>query len=58
MFHYDKPEVSLTALLHLMSLGKLKSHIGEEAPWTEVSRLANDLLNRKFLGKAVLYLPS
>lgn len=48
----------LGILLHLMEQGKLRSHIGLEAPWTEVATVAQQLLQRGFTGKAVLHLPA
>jgi NADPH:quinone reductase-like Zn-dependent oxidoreductase len=36
--------------------GQLRPHIAVEAPWTQVADLAQQLLDRRFLGKAVLHI--
>ncbi|GAC1372650.1 MAG: zinc-binding dehydrogenase [Ktedonobacteraceae bacterium] len=45
----------LQHLLQLVTTGQLKPHIGIEGDWSEIGSLAQALLERKFLGKAVLY---
>ena len=47
----------LALLLRLVKQGVLKPSIGIEAPWTEVAKVARQLLDRGFSGKAVLHLP-
>ena len=59
LFHELKREsatVGLNRLLKLVANGQLKPHISVEAPWTQVADLAQQLLERRFLGKAVLHL--
>lgn len=45
----------LIRLLSLVEQGQLKAHIDREVSWREASVTAADLIGRKFLGKAVLY---
>ncbi len=59
LFHELKREsatVGLNRLLKLVANDQLKPHISVEAPWTQVANLAQQLLERRFLGKAVLHL--
>jgi len=61
LFHELKREsasVGLQRLLRLVADGQLKPYISVEAPWTQVADLAQQLLDRRFLGKAVLHLSS
>jgi NADPH:quinone reductase len=44
----------LQKLVDLVANGTLKPQISVEETWTELPRVAQDLLDRKFLGKAVL----
>ncbi|MDO3411877.1 zinc-binding dehydrogenase [Saccharibacillus sp. CPCC 101409] len=44
----------LSLLARLAAEGKLTPHIGAEASWEEIGRIARRLLNREFSGKAVL----
>jgi NADPH:quinone reductase len=44
----------LARLAGLIADGPLTPHIAVEAPWTDVGRVAKDLLDRRFVGKAVL----
>jgi NADPH2:quinone reductase len=44
----------LARLLRLLDDGRLKTSIEVTAPWGEVERVARDLLDRRFTGKAVL----
>jgi NADPH:quinone reductase len=53
-FRHEPPSVGLAHLAGLVAEGKLKPSIEVEAPWTEIARVANDLMNRRYLGKAVL----
>jgi NADPH:quinone reductase len=59
LFHELKREsasVGLQRLLRLVTTGQLKPHISVEAPWTQVADIAQQLLDRRFSGKAVLHL--
>lgn len=47
----------LVILLGLVKAGRLRPHIGIEAPWTDVADIARQLIERRFSGKAVLHLP-
>lgn len=53
-FRHQPPNVGLKQLAGLVAQGKLKPPIAVEAPWTEIDRVANDLMNRRFVGKAVM----
>lgn len=58
LFHELKREsaaVGLQRLLNLVASRQLQPHIAIEAPWTQVADLAKQLLERKFVGKAVLH---
>ena len=61
-FHlYAKSEASppsdnLPRLLSLVANGQLNCAIEREASWSEINRIAQDLIDRKFLGKAVLHI--
>lgn len=46
----------LALLAGLIAQKKLTPHIDVEAPWTEIGRVATDLIERKFAGKAVLHI--
>jgi NADPH:quinone reductase len=48
--------VGLRRLGALVAAGQLAPHISVERPWTEIARVADDLLARRFPGKAVLTL--
>lgn len=45
----------LERLLSLLGSGRLRTHIEVEEGWSEVGRIARGLMERKFLGKAVLH---
>ena len=45
----------LARLAGLVDQGSLRPHIGLEAPWTEIGRVARALLDRAVSGKAVLH---
>jgi NADPH:quinone reductase-like Zn-dependent oxidoreductase len=46
--------IGLQRLVYLVATGKLAPHIGMEADWGEVGRVAQALLDRQFSGKAIL----
>jgi NADPH:quinone reductase len=57
LFHEvrQKPAgVGLERLVKLVEQGKLKPHIDLEADWTQVGEVAQQLLDRRYVGKAVL----
>lgn len=61
-FHlYYKSEIAsprdhLARLLRLVEKGRLDTAIEREASWREVARTADDLIGRRFSGKAVLHI--
>jgi len=58
LFHELRREsaaVGLKRLVSLVEAGQLRPHIDVEAPWTQVADLAQQLLDRRFVGKAVLH---
>jgi NADPH:quinone reductase-like Zn-dependent oxidoreductase len=48
--------IGLRRLAELVAAGQLAPHVSLERPWTEIARVAQDLLDRRFPGKAVLTL--
>lgn len=59
LFHELKKQpasTGLTRLVNLLAEGLLVPHIDKEASWTEVSDVAQKLSDRRFLGKAVLFI--
>lgn len=50
------PSENLPRLLALVADGRLNCAIGRETSWTEINRVAQDLIDRKFFGKAVLHI--
>ncbi len=50
------PSDNLPRLLSLVGTGRLKCAIEREASWSDINRVAQDLIDRKFLGKAVLHI--
>ncbi|MCC5636971.1 zinc-binding dehydrogenase [Nostoc sp. CHAB 5844] len=59
LFHELRREsaaIGLQRLLSLVAAGKLRPQIDIEADWTEVADVAQKLLNRSYLGKAVLHI--
>lgn len=48
--------VGLTRLLNLLAEGLLVPHVELEAHWTQVADVAQQLSDRRFLGKAVLHI--
>ncbi|MBD2248097.1 zinc-binding dehydrogenase [Nostoc sp. FACHB-888] len=51
----ESASVGLKRLLSLIEIGQLRPHIDVEASWTEIGDLAQQLLDRRFPGKAVLH---
>jgi NADPH:quinone reductase len=59
LFHELKKQpasLGLTRLVKLVADGVLVPHIDLEAPWSEIARVAQQLTDRQFLGKAVLHI--
>lgn len=52
---FESASSGLTRLLALIEKGRLKTHIAKEQSWEESGAIAAELLDRKFAGKAVLY---
>jgi NADPH:quinone reductase-like Zn-dependent oxidoreductase len=52
----EPASVGLRRLSDLVAAGQLAPHISVERPWTEIGRVALDLMARRFPGKAVLTL--
>lgn len=50
------PSEHLARLLHLMAASRLHCPLGREASWEETDSVAQDLIGRKFSGKAVLHI--
>jgi NADPH:quinone reductase len=48
--------VGLARLVKLVANGSLVPHIDLEAPWSEIAQVAQQLTDRRFLGKAVLHI--
>jgi NADPH:quinone reductase len=48
--------VGLRRLADLVAAGQLAPHISVERPWAEIGQVAQDLMARRFPGKAVLIL--
>jgi NADPH2:quinone reductase len=48
----------LGRLAALVAAGRLRPHIDVEAPWTEVASLAQQLMDRRIVGKIVLHVSS
>lgn len=51
----ESATVGLERLLKLVAKGQLKPEISVEAPWTQIADLAQQLLDRRYPGKAVLH---
>jgi NADPH:quinone reductase-like Zn-dependent oxidoreductase len=51
---HEPPCVALTELAALMAAGKLKPVIERRAPVSDIAEVAQALMARKFVGKAVL----
>jgi NADPH2:quinone reductase len=52
----DPAGEGLRRLAELVAAGQLAPHISLERPWTEIAQVAQDLMARRFPGKAVLTL--
>ncbi|MEP6950249.1 MAG: zinc-binding dehydrogenase [Ginsengibacter sp.] len=52
----ESPSAGLTRLVDLMNRNKLKTIIEKETDWKDIQQVAEDLMNRKFKGKAVLHI--
>ncbi|MEH1926413.1 zinc-binding dehydrogenase [Nostoc sp.] len=53
---FESAAVGLKRLLSLVEAGKLRPHIDLEASWTQIADVAQQLLDRRFPGKAVLHI--
>ena len=53
-FEREPPSAGLRRLVHLVGAGTLTPHLGVEADWREIGKVAQELLDRRFPGKAVL----
>jgi NADPH:quinone reductase-like Zn-dependent oxidoreductase len=53
-FGHEPAAVGLRRLADLVAAGQLAPRITVECPWSEIARVADDLMARRFLGKAVL----
>ena len=51
----EPASVGLGRLARLVAAGKLNPRITREAPWTEVAAVAQELMDRRYPGKAVLH---
>ena len=52
----EPASAGLRRLADLVAAGRLTPHISLERPWGEIARVAQDLMDRRFAGKAVLTL--
>ena len=50
----ERASVGLRRLVELVATGQLAPHVSLERPWTEIAQVAQDLMARRFYGKAVL----
>jgi NADPH:quinone reductase-like Zn-dependent oxidoreductase len=48
--------MGLRRLAELVAAGQLAPHISVERPWTDIAPVAQDLMARRYPGKAVLTL--
>jgi len=53
-FQSEPPTVGLAELLSLLSRGELETVIERRAPMADIAAVAHDLMDRRFVGKAVL----
>ncbi|MEI1376862.1 zinc-binding dehydrogenase [Nostoc sp. UHCC 0926] len=53
---FESAAVGLKRLLSLVEAGQLRPHIDLEASWTQIADVAQQLLDRRFPGKAVLHI--
>ncbi|MEA2642136.1 MAG: NADPH:quinone reductase, partial [Chloroflexota bacterium] len=51
----EPASVALRRLASMLEHGTLRAHVEVEAPWTAIGRVAQDLWDRRFSGKAVLH---
>jgi NADPH:quinone reductase len=52
----ERAGLGLGLLAELIAAGKLRPEIAVEAPWTEIGAIAKRLIERDFVGKAVLHI--
>jgi NADPH:quinone reductase-like Zn-dependent oxidoreductase len=52
----EPASVGLRRLADLVAAGRLAPHVSVERSWTEIAKVAEDLMARRFVGKAVLTL--
>lgn len=52
----EPASVGLRRLADLVATGQLSPHISLERPWGEIAQVAQELMARRFPGKAVLAL--
>ena len=52
----EPASVGLRRLAEFVAAGQLAPHVSVERPWTEIAQVAQDLIARRFHGKAVLTL--
>jgi NADPH:quinone reductase-like Zn-dependent oxidoreductase len=50
----ERASVGLRRLAELVAAGQLAPHVSLERPWTEIAQVAQELISRRFHGKAVL----
>jgi NADPH:quinone reductase len=50
----ERASVGLRRLAELAAAGQLAPHVSLERPWTDIAQVAQDLMARRFPGKAVL----
>src|SRR5712692_8577122 len=55
-FASEPASVGLRRLADLVAAGQLAPHVSLERPWSEIAQVAQDLMARRFPGKAVLTL--
>lgn len=51
----EPASIGLARLLRLAAAGQVRPHIDVEAPWTQIAEIAGRLMDRRYLGKAVLH---
>jgi len=54
--HAEPASVGLRKLAELVAAGQLAPHVSLERPWADIAQVAQDLMARRFPGKAVLTL--
>ncbi len=52
----EPPAAGLATLVALVAEGRLAPQISVQAPWTDIAGTAQDLVDRKYAGKAVLHI--